>query len=281
MPKPLSFDLRSRVLAAIDTGLSRRQAAERFGVSASSAIRWDALRQAGGDARPKPQGGDRLSQRTEAHADLIRAALADVPDITLMELKVRLAGQGAHVSVAALWRFCRRHKITRKKDSACRRAEPPRCPEAARGQRLRAGIPHGHWKTTTFVAGLRLEGIVAPFVLDGPMNRGAFETYVARVLVPELRPGDVVILDNLSSHKGARVRELIECAQHGVRLLYLPSYSPDFNPIENAFAKLKALLRRAAERTIAGLWRAIGQLLDTFTPHECANDFAAAGYDAT
>ncbi len=149
MPKPLSFDLRSRVLAAIDAGLSGRQAAERFGVSASSAIRWDALRQAGGDARPKPQGGDRLSQRTEAHADLIRAALADVPDITLPELKVRLAGQGAHVSVAALWRFCRRHMITRKKDSACRRAEPPRCPEAARGlvrgsTRPRPGTPGLH-----------------------------------------------------------------------------------------------------------------------------------------
>ena len=115
MPKPLSFDLRSRVLSAIDAGLSRRQAAERFGVSAASAIRWDALRRAGGDARPKPQGGDRLSHRTEAHADLIHAALAEVPDITLPELKARLARQDAQVSVAALWRFCDRHKITRKK----------------------------------------------------------------------------------------------------------------------------------------------------------------------
>jgi transposase len=115
MPKPLSFDLRSRVLAAIDAGLSRRQAAEHFGVSASSAIRWDALRRAGGDARPKPQGGDRLSHRTEAHADLIHAALAEVPDITLPELKNSLARQGAQVSVAALWRFCDRHQITRKK----------------------------------------------------------------------------------------------------------------------------------------------------------------------
>ena len=115
MPKPLSFDLRSRVLAAIDAGLSRRKAAERFGVSASSAIRWDALRRAGGDARPKPQGGDRLSHRTEAHADLIHAALAEVPDITLPELKNSLARQGAQVSVAALWRFCDRHQITRKK----------------------------------------------------------------------------------------------------------------------------------------------------------------------
>ena len=115
MPKALSFDLRSRVLAAIDEGLSCRQAAARFGVSASSAIRWQGMRRAGGDARPKPQGGDRLSRRTEAHADLIHAALAEVPDITLLELKARLAEQGAFVSVSALWRFCRRHQITRKK----------------------------------------------------------------------------------------------------------------------------------------------------------------------
>src|SRR3712207_541368 len=117
MPKPLCFDLRSRVLAAVDAGLSCRQAAARFGGSASSAIRWQASRRSGGDARPKPQGGDRLSRKTEAHADLIRAALDDVPDLTLPELKARLAGQGAPVSVAALWRFCRRHKITRDRKS--------------------------------------------------------------------------------------------------------------------------------------------------------------------
>ena len=115
MPKSLSFDLRCRVLASIDDGLSCRQAATRFGVSASSAIRWHALRQAGGDARPKPQGGDRLSRRTEAHAGLIEAALAETPDITLPELKQRLAEQGASTSVTALWRFFRRHGITRKK----------------------------------------------------------------------------------------------------------------------------------------------------------------------
>lgn len=150
---------------------------------------------------------------------------------------------------------------------------------APRGQRLRVGVPHGHWKTTTFVAGLRASGLVAPFVLDGPINRDAFETYVARILVPDLRAGDVVVMDNLSSHKGPRVREMIEAA--GARLLYLPPYSPDFNPIENAFAKLKALLRKAAERTVEGLWTTIGQLLDAFTPDECRNYLAAAGYDAT
>ena len=150
---------------------------------------------------------------------------------------------------------------------------------APRGQRLRAAIPHGHWKTTTLVAGLTQDGIVAPFVLDGPINRDAFETYVAKVLVLELRPGDVVILDNLSSHKGPRVRELIEAA--GASLLYLPPYSPDFNPIENAFAKLKALLRKAAKRTVAALWDAIGRLVEAYTPQECRNYFAHAGYDAT
>ncbi len=148
---------------------------------------------------------------------------------------------------------------------------------APRGQRLRAGIPKGHWKTTTFVAGLRLTGMMAPFVLDGPMNRSAFLAYVRQVLVPELRPDDVVILDNLPAHKGPRVREAIEA--EGASLLYLPPYSPDFNPIENAFAKLKALLRKAAERTVEGLWAAIGRLIDLFTLQECANYFTAAGYD--
>jgi len=146
-----------------------------------------------------------------------------------------------------------------------------------KGERLRAGIPHGHWKTTTFVAGLRLTGMVAPLVLDGPINRDAFHAYVNQVLVPELTPGDIVVMDNLGSHKGPAVRDAIEAA--GATLLYLPPYSPDFNPIENAFAKLKALLRKAAERTVDDLWDAIADLIDLFTPQECANYFKAAGYD--
>jgi len=148
---------------------------------------------------------------------------------------------------------------------------------APRGERLRSAIPHGHWKTTTFVAGLRLSGLVAPMVLDGPINREAFQAYVDQVLVPELSPGDVVVIDNLSSHKRPAVRQAIEAA--GASLLYLPPYSPDFNPIENAFAKLKALLRKAAERTVDTLWTAIGRLIDAFTPAECANFFKAAGYE--
>jgi transposase len=121
---------------------------------------------------------------------------------------------------------------------------------APRGERLRAGIPGGHWKTTTFVAGLRVTGMVAPMVLDGPINRAAFQAYVEQVLVPELKPGDIVVMDNLSSHKGPKVRQAIEAI--GASLLYLPPYSPDFNPIENAFAKLKARLRKCGSEPSTG-----------------------------
>jgi len=148
---------------------------------------------------------------------------------------------------------------------------------APKGERLRASIPHGHWRTTTFVAGLRLTGMVAPMVLDGPINGHAFQAYVDQILVPELGPGDIVIMDNLGSHKGRSVRAAIEAA--GAILFYLPPYSPDFNPIENAFSKLKALLRKAAERTVDALWDTIGTLIPAFTPIECANFFAAAGYE--
>lgn len=149
---------------------------------------------------------------------------------------------------------------------------------APRGERLRMAVPHGHWKTTTLVAGLGAAGVVAPWVLDGPINGNAFETYVDKVLVPELRRGDIVVMDNLSSHKRPEVRALIEAA--GARVLYLPPYSPDFNPIEKAFAKLKALLRKAAERTVEGLWRAIGRLVDLITPAEARHYFESCGYDA-
>ena len=149
---------------------------------------------------------------------------------------------------------------------------------APRGKRLRAGVPHGHWKTTTFVGALRLTGMTAPMVLDGPMTGAWFLAYVEQVLVPTLSPGDVVILDNLPAHKGSAAREAIEAG--GARLLFLPPYSPDFNPIENAFSKLKALLRKAAARTVDELWRVIGDCLDAFTPAECIKYFAHAGYDA-
>jgi transposase len=140
---------------------------------------------------------------------------------------------------------------------------------APRGERCRASVPHGHWKTTTFTAGLRLSGLTAPMLLDGAMHGAAFLAYVEQVLVPTLRPGDIVIMDNLPAHKVGGVRLAIETA--GAALLYLPPYSPDFNPIEMAFSKLKALIRKAAPRTITGLWDTIAGTLDAFTPHECKN----------
>jgi len=150
---------------------------------------------------------------------------------------------------------------------------------APRGERLVDAAPYGHWHTTTFVGALRAEGMVAPMVLDGALNGAAFRAYVEQGLVPELRRGDVVIMDNLGSHLVAGVRTAIEGAE--ARLLYLPPYSPDLNPIENAFAKLKNLLRRAAERTVQGLWAAIGRLLDRFDAAECRNYFRHCGYTAT
>ena len=146
-----------------------------------------------------------------------------------------------------------------------------------RGERCVASIPYGHWKTTTFTAGLRLGGMVAPMVLDGPMDGNAFIAYVEQVLVPELDNGDIVIMDNLPAHKVSGVRQAIENA--GANLLYLPPYSPDFNPIEMAFSKLKALLKKAAARTINDLWQVIGNLIREFKPNECENYFKAAGYD--
>lgn len=147
---------------------------------------------------------------------------------------------------------------------------------APKGQRLIGRAPHGHWRTMTFIAALRHDRIDAPFVLDGPVNGAAFRAYVEQVLVPTLAPGDVVVMDNLGSHKGAAVRAAIRAA--GAHLLFLPAYSPDLNPIEQVFSKLKHLLRNAAERTMEATWKRIGQLLDCFSPDECANYLKNAGY---
>ena len=150
---------------------------------------------------------------------------------------------------------------------------------APRGTRLTAKVPGGHWKTMTFVAALRHDRIDAPWLLDGPIDGDSFRTYVEKVLVPTLKPGDIVVMDNLGSHKGKAVRQAIRAA--GAKLFFLPKYSPDLNPIEQLFAKLKHLLRKAAERTIETVCSAIGQLLDAFTSEECTNYFKNAGYELT
>ncbi|WP_166296443.1 IS630 family transposase [Bradyrhizobium sp. 2S1] len=315
MARALSVDLRQRVIAAIDGGMSCRQAAERFGVSAASAIRWRGRLKEVGDIVPKRQGGDRKSQRIEAHSQLILEAVTAKPDITLAELRELLKRRGISTGIASLWRFFQRRKITLKKKTA-HAAEQRRGdinaareewfegqidldPErlvfidetsantkmarlygrSPRGERCRAAIPHGHWKTTTFTAGLRSDGLIAPLVLDGPMDGDAFLAYVEQLLAPSLRPGDTVIMDNLPAHKVHGVREAIRAV--GASLLYLPPYSPDFNPIEMAFSKLKALLRAAAARTMPDRWQAIANALKRFSPEECQNYLVAAGYDAT
>jgi transposase len=148
-----------------------------------------------------------------------------------------------------------------------------RCPQ---GQRLVMDVPHGHWKTTTFVVGLRIRGLIAPTVVDGPMTGDVFVAYVQQQLVPTLAPGDVVVMDNLSSHKRAAVRTAIESV--GAKLRMLPPYSPDLNPIEKAFSKLTAKLRAAQKRTIPELEQYLGEVLDCFSPEECENYFASCGY---
>ncbi|MCC4234123.1 IS630 family transposase [Sphingobium soli] len=313
MGKPLSMDLRSRALAAVDEGMSCRAAARRFGVADATVIRWHDQRRRTGDYAAKAQGGDTRSRRIEAHAHTILALHEARRDITLDELRRELGKAGVSVAISTLHRFFARHGITPQKKTghaieqdradvlSQREAwfdgqldlDPARLVfidetwtatnmtrshgRCQRGERLRMGYPHGHRKTTTLVAGLRMTGMVAPMVLDGPINGDWFEAYVDQVLVPDLRRGDVVIMDNLSSHKRASVRDLIEAA--GARLIFLPPYSPDFNPIEKAFARLKAMLRKAGERTVAGLWSLIGRLVDLFQPQECANYFSSCGYD--
>ena len=147
---------------------------------------------------------------------------------------------------------------------------------APRGQRCRAPLPHGHWKTITFTGALRLSGMAAPALLDGAMDGETFLIYVRKILVPELHPGDIVVMDNLSSHKVKGVKEAIEDAGASVR--YLPPYSPDFNPIEKAFSKFKALLRKAAARTVDDLYAAISTAIEQYSPAECKNYFTACGY---
>jgi transposase len=147
---------------------------------------------------------------------------------------------------------------------------------ALRGERLRARAPFGHWKTQTFIAGLRNDGLVALWIIDTPMTKAIFEIYVETQLAPTLEAGDVVICDNLSSHKSERANEILK--ERGAWFLFLPPYSPDLNPIEMAFSKLKAHLRRIGARTIDDLWKAVGSICDLYSPQECQNYFTAAGY---
>ncbi|UYZ08941.1 IS630 family transposase [Agrobacterium salinitolerans] len=312
MGRALSDDLRLRVLKASAAGMSARQSAARFGVGISTAIRWIA-RASDGEPTSRPQGWRRPSV-LDAHETFVVAMIDDRKDVTLDEMVERLSVERqVGISRSALGAWLRGRGWTFKKKSAHaleqdrpdvlkrRRAwfegqldlDPEKLifidetglstkmarlrGRAIRGERCRAGVPHGHWKTTTFTGALRLTGMTAPFVYDGAMNGNVFLAYVEQVLSPTLQTGDVVVMGNLPAHKAAGVRDAIERA--GAKLMFLPPYSPDFNPIENAFSKLKAMLRARAERKIDALWDAVGTLIPRFTSEECANYFRVAGYD--
>jgi transposase len=313
MSKPYSLDLRERVVALIEAGASRHEAAEQFAVSVSSAIRWMQRFVRVGSAAAKPSGGS--TSPLEAHAPWLLELIAKHPDLTLDEIVMAMQREGIAGSRVAVWRFFKRHNITVKKKSV-RAAEQQRLDVARarrrwmreqglfdparlvfvdetatstnmarlrgrceRGLRLIGYVPQGNWQTVTFVAGLRHDRMVAPFVINGAMNGACFLAYLEQCLVPTLKPGDVVVIDNLKAHHVAGVREVIEAA--GATLRYLPKYSPDLDPIELAFAKLKALLRKAAARSVRGLWHRIGSFIPAFSPHECANYLRHAGYAAT
>ena len=312
MPEAYSLDLRERVARFVEGG--RSCAAALFGVSVSFVVRLMKSFRATGGLAPKPSGGRRHA-KLDPHRAFLLGRIAEKADITMPELAAELATASGTKADPA---YCRagssataiaskktllaseqdrpdikaaREEWTTKRQPRMR-LEPHRlvfldetgtttkmtrlrgrCPK---GQRLRCKAPFGHWMTQTFVASLRCDKLTAPFAVNAPMNRCIFETYVEKELAPTLDKGDVVILDNLAAHKSKAAEKAIKA--RGAWILFLPPYSPDLNPIEMAFAKLKAHLRARAVRTIDALWQEIGHICDLFEPAECQNYFTAAGY---
>ncbi|HEX3971548.1 MAG TPA: IS630 family transposase [Stellaceae bacterium] len=310
MTRPLSIDLRERAVAAVLAGESCRSVAARFSVAVSSVVKWSQRFRATGSVAPGKMGGYRRPV-LDPHRTFILEQIAQTPHLTLHRLKDALAARGIIVSHNAIWLFMRREGLRFKKTlfaleqaraDVARRRQRWRSWQAGldpqrlvfidetwiktnmaplrgwgpKGQRVRGFAPHGHWRTLTFLGALRCDQLTAPCVFDGPINGRSFRAYVEQQLVPMLKPGDIVVMDNLGSHKAAVVRQLIQAA--GARLWFLPPYSPDLNPIEQAFAKIKHWMRMAQKRTIDDTWRHIGYLIDTIQPAECANYFANAGY---
>ncbi|MDB5577633.1 MAG: Transposase protein [Bradyrhizobium sp.] len=315
MGKAHSVDLRERVYGDVASGKSRRAAARRFGVSASTGVRLAQRMAKTGSLEPARQGRPRGTGKLSEYQDQLIGWVEAEPDMSMPELAALLEAQcGVIVHPASLSRLLLAAGYTVKKtllaDEAARadvaerrrtwrrgrqprmRQEPHRLVfidetatttkmtrlrgRARKGERLRARAPFGHWGTQTFIAALRHDGLTAPWIIDAPMNRKIFETYVETQLAPTLAPGDVVILDNLSSHKSEVAKAILR--ERGARFVFLPPYSPDLNPIEMAFAKLKAHLRRIKARTIDDLWRAVGNICDLYTPEECWNFLKHAGY---
>ena len=317
MGKSSSSDLRVRIVGEIESGHSCRSAARRFGVSAATAVRLAQRKARTGLITPERQGRPPGRGPLSAHADVLVSWVDAEGDITMPELADRLFNaHGVKAHPASLSRLLLAHGFTVKKTllaSETDRADIVRArrvwqshrqpwmkrrPErlvfidetgtttkmtrlrgrARRGQRLKMKAPFGHWGTQTFIAALRHDGLTAPWVIDRPMNREIFETYVETQLAPTLQRGDMVILDNLSSHKSEKAKAILK--ERGAWFLFLPPYSPDLNPIEMAFAKLKAHLRKAKARSIDDLWKAVGSICDLYTPEECWNYLKHDGYVA-
>ena len=310
--KSYSQDLRERVFAAEGDGERVGRIAAMLRVSVSYVSKVLSRRRLTGERTARPQrchmvpklSGlrpailEQVSSRPDATIAELRAWLRETHKVsvsiglmnnTLAALDLTFKKKSAHAAeqsredvakARADWRE-QEPKLTPSKlvfvdETSVKTSMTRRYGRAKRGHRLVAAVPHGHWKTTTFVGALRCDGLTAPLTIDGAINGELFRAYVEQVLVPTLKPGDVVIMDNLRVHKMAGVREAIEAA--GARLLFIPPYSPDLNPIEMAFSKLKALLRARAIRTVDALWKALGDLCDSFSPGECANYFRHDGY---
>jgi transposase len=315
MTQSYSLDLRVRVAGFVEAGHSRRAAARHFGVSDSFAIKLMQRQRRFGSPAPARQGRPCGTGKLAPFEMFLVRAVEAQPDITMPDLAARLLEKhGVVADPATLSRLLCRHGFTYKKQlmaAECARADireerrvwraqrqarmreqPHRLVfldetfvntkmtrlrgRSRKGQRLRASVPFGRWGTQTFIAGLRCQALSAPWIIDGPITRSAFDTYVETQLAPTLSKGDVVILDNLAVHKSEKAAQCLK--QRGAWFLFLPAYSPDLNPIEQAFSKLKAHLRKAEARTFEALWRAIGNICDLFEPQECWNYLKAAGY---
>jgi transposase len=315
MGRSYSVDLRERVVAFVEAGHSRRAAARRFAVGDSFAIKLMQRVLASGSCKPGQQGRPAGGGKLAPYAAFLLGAVEAKPDITMPELQARLIEAHAVTAApAALSRFLCRHGLTYKKALMAEERDRPDVREARRlwitarqnrmrdqparlvfvdetavttdmvrlrgrsprGSRLPGAAPFGHWHTQTFVAGLRCGELIAPWIVDKAMDRVAFDLWVETQLAPTLSPGDIVILDNLAVHKSAKAASILK--EKGAWFLFLPPYSPDLNPIEMAFSKLKAHLRAAGARTFDALWRAIGSICDLFSQQECWNYFTATGY---
>lgn len=314
MTQAYSVDLRRRITRAVAQGKSRRSAAAQFEVSAATAVRYQQRLDRTGSLEPGRRGRAPGGGKPGSYRDRIIARVEEKPDITMPGLAAWLLDlEGVSVDASNLSKLlCKagftykkalmateqgRADVSQERDEwknhrqPAMRAQPARLVfvdetsvktnmtpvggRSRKGERLVADAPAGNWNTQTFIAGLRCHELVAPFVINGAMDGDAFETCVRTQLAPVPDRGDVVIWDNLNVHKNAKALEAIKA--RGAWVLFLPRYSPDMNPIEKAFARLKTLLRKAKARTYDDLWRALGQVCNLFTPQECWNYFKAAG----